>query len=145
MAGAEVGDHTLEPRENLLVGLGPDQRPTVLLWERQEVFREPWVASLALGVRGAFQRAAAPLHEARQRDDRPPEPHLAGDYLGRLERPAERARVDGVEPLSRQGLPREKGLSSSLLGERKFHLPLPDTAGVRRGLSMTDQEKLLFG
>jgi hypothetical protein len=31
MVGADARDRSLEPREDLLVGLGPDQLPTLLL------------------------------------------------------------------------------------------------------------------
>jgi hypothetical protein len=61
VAGAEVGDRLLEARKDLLVGLGPDQRPALLLGQPEQLLREPGVA---MGTTGPVKRASRAIISA---------------------------------------------------------------------------------
>src|SRR5215208_3183708 len=142
--GADGREGVLEPRDDLLVGLGAHERPAFLLRDREELLCQLGVALLLLGPGVAFEDASIPLGQAFDGDDLARESRTVADDLCGLEGARERAGVQAFERLAGEAASCKARLHSPFLRERELHLALPDAFGVRRGLSVTHQEQLLW-
>jgi hypothetical protein len=88
------GDRSLEPGQDFLVSLGADERPTLFFGQGEEFFGECRVASFLFGPGVTLKDAAVAFYETRYRHHLSGEASLACGYLGGLERPRERTRID---------------------------------------------------
>ena len=117
VVGADLGDRSLEPLENLFVGLGVGEGPALLLGKGEELFGKLGVAGLLFGPGITFKDAAVTLCESRHGDDLPGEAGLSRHYLGGLEGPGEGTCVDAGDSCTLQGTARAGGLAPAFFGE----------------------------
>src|ERR671910_350962 len=141
--GADGREGLFEPRDDLLVRLGADERPAFLLGDREELLCQLGVALLLLGPGVAFEDASIPLAQAVDGDDLAFESRTVTDDLCGLEGARERAGVQAFERLAGEAVSCEARLRPSSLREWELHLALPDAFRIRSGLSVTHQEQLL--
>ena len=97
---ARIDEGHFEPRDDLLVRFGADERPAFLLGDREELLCQLGVALLLLGPGVTFEDASIPLAQAVDGDDLARESRTITDDLCGLESARERARVEALEWLT---------------------------------------------
>src|ERR671921_1534 len=140
---ADQREGLFEPRDDLLVRLGADERPAFLLGDREELLCQLGVALFLLGPGLTFEDTSIPLAQAVDGDDLACEPSTVADDLCGLEGAGERARIEAFERFAGEAMSCKACLRPAPLREWELHLALPDAFRVRRGLSVTHQEHLL--